>query len=376
MGVTEYPHSSVEVEGYHTDYQGSHRHRSLRTIDCRILLPLVLRSQTRWKVSSPRPRPPASQCCHHPRLVHSPFIEHLAESFSGYAVYGMMDLFAGYDQWPLHPESWDLTTFNSPMGPYRLTTVPMGYTNAVQIYQADICFILQEEIPRHTIPFIDDVAIKTLLTRFVLLDGHYETMPENSGIQRFIWEHLQVINCILQRFENVGIMVSAKKFAFAVPEVMIVGHKCTWEGRILHEKKVQKIHDWPECQNLTQVCEFLGVCGILRILIKGFAVIARPLVNLTWKGVSFEWEEPQRRAMQWLKDAICNSSVIHRLDYESGREVVLAVDTSMIAVGCILSQEGEDGKRYPNHFGSISLTEVESCYSQAKLELYGLFRSL
>ena len=97
-------------------------------------------------------------------LSTSLFVEHLAESFSGYVVYGMMDLFAGYNQRPLHPESRDLTTFNSPMGPYRLTTVPMGYPNAVQIYQADICFILQEEIPRHTIPFINDVAFKMLLT--------------------------------------------------------------------------------------------------------------------------------------------------------------------------------------------------------------------
>ena len=56
--------------------------------------------------------------------------------------------------------------------------------------------------------------------------------------------------------------------------------------------------------------------------------------------------------------------------------MVLAVDTSMIAVRYILSQEGEDGKRYPNHFGLIRLMEVESHYSQAKLELYRLFCSL
>ena len=80
--------------------------------------------------------------------------------------------------------------------------------------------------------------------------------------------------------------------------------------------------------------------------------------------------------MQCLKDAICNSSAIRRLDYESGREVVLAVDTSMITVRYILLLEGEDGKRYPNRFGLISLTEVESHYSQAKLELYRLFHSL
>ena len=34
-----------------------------------------------------------------------PFVEHLAELFGGYVVYGMMDLFAGYDQRPLHVDS-------------------------------------------------------------------------------------------------------------------------------------------------------------------------------------------------------------------------------------------------------------------------------
>ena len=29
-----------------------------------------------------------------------PFVEHLAESFTRYVVYGMMDLFTGYDQRP------------------------------------------------------------------------------------------------------------------------------------------------------------------------------------------------------------------------------------------------------------------------------------
>ena len=77
-----------------------------------------------------------------------------------------------------------------------------------------------------------------------------------------------------------------------------------------------------------------------------------------------------------LKDEIIQSLALWCLDYKSGRDVVLAVDTLVIAVGFILSQEGEDGKRYPNPFGSISLTSIESRYSQAKLKLYGLFHSL
>ena len=94
------------------------------------------------------------------------------------------------------------------------------------------------------------------------------------------------------------------------------------------------------------------------------------------KGIPFEWGEAQRAAMIRLKDEIIQSLALWHLDYESGQEVVLAVDTLVIAVGFILSQEGEDGKCYLNCFGSISLTSIESQYSQAKLELYGLFHSL
>ena len=55
-----------------------------------------------------------------------PFVEHFAESFAGYAVYGMLDLFAGFDQRPLHPDSRDLTSFLSPVGNLRHIGKDMG----------------------------------------------------------------------------------------------------------------------------------------------------------------------------------------------------------------------------------------------------------
>ena len=252
----------------------------------------------------------------------------------------------------------------------------MGYTNVVQVYQSDMSFILQEEISDYTYPFIDDLPIKGVVECYEHPDGTYETILDNLGIRRFIWEHLQNVYHILQHLKVVNITVLAKKFVLATPDATIVGHKCTFEGCIPHNKKVQKIHNWPQCQNITQVCGFLGVCGVICIFIKGFASIARLLVNRTWKGVSFMWEEPQRIVMQRLKDAICLSPALRHLDYTSKCEVILAVDTSKTAVRYILSQEGEDGKRVPNHFRSLTLMDVESRFLQAKLELYGLFRAL
>ena len=127
-----------------------------------------------------------------------PFVEHLAESFAEYVVYSMMDLFTGYDQHLLHPDSRDLTIFNSPLGPHCLTTIPMGYTNVVQIYQGDMSFILRGGVPCYSYPFINDLPIKSVTTQYKHPDGSYETIPDNLGIRCFIWEHLQVVHRILQ----------------------------------------------------------------------------------------------------------------------------------------------------------------------------------
>jgi hypothetical protein len=305
-----------------------------------------------------------------------PFIKHLAESFAGYAVYSMMDLYSEYDQHALHEDSRDLMTFGMPLGPHRLTTLLQGHANTVQVYQGDTAFILQHKIPEYTLPFVDDIPVKSVQTRYQCEDGTYETIPNNPGIHRFIWEHCIVINRILQHLENIGVTVSVSKFVLAVPTATMIGHKCMFEGCIPEESKVQKICDWPEPTNHMQVHGFLGTCGVLCIFIRDFSRIARPLLNLTKKDAPFVFGAEQREAMQILKDAVLSSPALKCLDYASECEVILAVNTSNIAIGFILLQVGEDGKCYPSRFRSIALTEVESRYSQVKLELYGQFRML
>ena len=58
-------------------------------------------------------------------------VEPYAESFGGRACYGMFDLFVGFDQRSLATQSRDMTTLQTPLGTFRLTFIPMGYTNSV-----------------------------------------------------------------------------------------------------------------------------------------------------------------------------------------------------------------------------------------------------
>ncbi|KAF5355069.1 hypothetical protein D9756_005757 [Leucocoprinus leucothites] len=304
-----------------------------------------------------------------------PILETYAESFGGRGCYGIFDLFVGFDQRALAPESRDLTTFQTPLGTLRLTSIPMGYTNSMQIQHGDLTFLLQDEIPDIAVPFIDDVPVKGPKTRYETRDG-FETIPENPKIRRFVWEHLQNVNRIIQRIKHAGGTFSASKSRLCTPSAVVVGHLCTYEGRLPDTTRVQKIVDWPPCSDLTEVRGFLGTLGTIRIFIPNFSAISRPLVRLTKKGVEFRFGEEEQVAMDELKELARNSASIRSLDYSSTNEVILGVDTSKIAVGYILAQLGDNSKRYPSRFGSITLNERESRYSQAKLELFGLFRAL
>src|SRR5882724_9008551 len=50
-------------------------------------------------------------------------------------------------------------------------------------------------------------------------DQHYKVIPENTGICRFVWEHLNDINCVLQHVKKAGGTFSAWKMDVCVPEI-------------------------------------------------------------------------------------------------------------------------------------------------------------
>jgi len=305
-----------------------------------------------------------------------PFVDQFIESMAARACYSMLDLFVSYDHRTLAKSSCDLTSFQTPLGALRCTVLPQGATNAVAVFHGDVTFILEPEIPTVAKPFVDDMAIRGPVSQYKTSDDGYETIPENAGIRRFIWEHLNDVHRVIHRLGHAGATVSAPKLFIAAPEVIILGHKCNYKGRIPDESKTAKIKTWPACKNVTDVRAFLGTARTMHIWIKNYSVTARPLVDLTRKDVEFAWTPQHDQAMEDLKTAIINSKALIPIDYVSSRPVFLAIDSSWRAVGWILSQQCEDSQRRPSRFGSIGWNDRESRYSQPKIELYGLFRAL
>ncbi|POW00299.1 hypothetical protein PSHT_13094 [Puccinia striiformis] len=255
--------------------------------------------------------------------------EELIESFTGRACYGLGDIMGGYDERELAPESRPLTTFETPLGRFQLTRLPQGATNSVAVYQAQMMWILQDEIPHNVGIFIDDGGIKGPVS-----DYNQETLKENPGIRRFIWEYAITLERILFRIEEAGLTVSGK------------------------------------------IRGFLGVCVYVRMFIPGLSELASPLRKLTRKDADWDWTDDCDLAFQKLKKIIGYDITLKKLDYsEDAGAIKLAVDSSFIAAGAVLSQE-DKGLDRPVLYESVVFTPTESKYSQSKLELCGVAKIL
>ena len=100
-----------------------------------------------------------------------PNMDEMTEDLAGCHIYTALDAFAGYDQMALHPDSRDLTSFESPLGTMRLCRLPQGWTNAVAAFQRAMSFIFVNEIPDHVSIYIDDVTVKGSRTMYLMADG-------------------------------------------------------------------------------------------------------------------------------------------------------------------------------------------------------------
>jgi hypothetical protein len=269
-------------------------------------------------------------------IVHSglpPGTEELASKFAGRACGGMLDLYVGYDDRLLAESLRNMTTFQTPFGALRIVTLPMGWTNSVPIFHEDVTEILKPEIPDYTSPYIDDVPIRGPETRYKLEPGVYETIKENPGIRRFVWEHIQNMNQILQRMKYCGGTFSGKKTVICSESIEVLGHKCDYEGHKPTEDRIGVIERWTVCKNVSDVKSFLGTTGVLRAFIPNYGVQAHELQKLLRNKIPFEWGPKQIESMELVKDGVRNSQAIHPLNYENQGAIVLAVDSSYIGIG-------------------------------------------
>jgi len=265
-----------------------------------------------------------------------PSAEEYSEDFAGFSVLSLLDLFSGYDQMALADICRDLTAFQTPLVLLRMTTLPQGYTNGVQVFDRVMKKILKDQISaKRGKPFIDDVGVKPP-TRSLFLDSSGKPIEIAPGIRRYILEAIVSIDKVMADIERAGGTISEAKSEFLREQLKIVVYVCGMDGRSPEETKTRKITNWSPCIDLSDISAFLRLCVYYRIWIKDFSTIAEPLFRLSRKDVEFYWLEEQQIAMDELKKALTSAPALNPIDYESEGKIVLSVDSSLVGWEAIL----------------------------------------
>ena len=300
-----------------------------------------------------------------------PGAEEFSEEFGGCLFISLLDLFSGYDHVELDPLSRDMTTFSTPIGLFRMCTLPQGATNSVAQFMRAVVRMLYDLIPHKCRPFLDDICVKGPRYNY----GGEEVEP---GLRRYVVEHLVNIDAVLVNCELAGATVAPVKSQWIQEQAVLLGYLCTPEGRAPDQAKVIKVNEWRTCSTPRDIRSFVGLTGYYRIWIRDYGMLAAPLYALMKKDAEWEWTENQQTVMEILQRKITTAPILAVMVFDDPRytDIFVMVDASLEGWGGVIEQTGPDEKRHPCRFESGVWNNAEKRYDATKRELRGLLNML
>lgn len=304
-----------------------------------------------------------------------PNVDQMAELCAGRAIYSMGDMYSGYDQVGLHPDSRPLTAMHTPLGLVHMMVLPQGSTISVAYFQRAMVVAFRGFIPSKMQVYVDDMPI--LGARVEEAEKH-EIRP---GVRKYVQDHIDDLDKILQTSERANLTFSGLKSVFGVSQVVVLGWLCSSEGIKPDKSKVVKIMDWPEeFHERGDVYRFLGVINWFRRFIPDIVSKLEPLRLLLRKGVEFSWGDEQRNAVRAIKEVFKNEDLVLVTPvYRDEKEwsFILEVDWSQYGWGAhLLQRRGSTREERTVGFFGGTANATERRYAQVKGEVLAAVKGL
>ena len=273
-----------------------------------------------------------------------PRVQDCLDTVAGAVLFSTMDITAAYNQIPVRQEDIPKTAFCSRYGLMEFVTMPFGLATATATFQRAMEIALVGLQWTSCLIYLDDV---------VVFGNNFE-------------EHLRRLDLVLERIARAGLKLKPKKCHLFQEEVTFLGHVVSKRGVLPNPDNVVKMVNWPVPSTPTHVRSFLGMAQYYRRFVKNFSDVARPLTDLTKKGVTFKWTEACQTAFSTLKDTLLSPEV---MAYPQNDGLfILDTDASLVAIGAVLSQVQKKVERVVA-YGSRTLGKAERNYCTTDREL-------
>lgn len=275
-----------------------------------------------------------------------PLIEDILIQMKG-KYFSSIDLFSGYHQIPMDPNSIEKTAFVTYEGQWEYTRMPFGLCNAPPTFQRAMNEVFHDMIGHSVFIYLDDITIFT------------DTFKE----------HMKVLEEVLKRLRDYGLFVKPKKCTFAAPEIKLLGHIIGRNGISPDPAKVEAVASFPDPTSKTELRAFLGLVNYYRNYIPNCSVIMAHLNYLLREDVPWYWRDKKQAhaAFDQLKACLIDEEhFLIRPDFN--KPFLLITDACASGYGAVLAQE-VDGKERVISYASKGTTRSESKYGATQLEL-------
>ena len=235
-----------------------------------------------------------------------------------------------------------LTTISTHKGLFCYNRLPFGVSSAPAIFQRTMEGILKG------IPYVH-----------VYLDDILVTGTSES-------EHLQILEQVLTRLEEVGIRLKESKCQFLLPSVEYLGYRISGNGIQPTEEKLRAIKDAPTPRDLSQLKSFLGLLNYYGKFLPHLSSTLAPLYKMLSKEQVWHWGREQEKAFCIAKSQLTSETLL--VHFDPTLQLALSCDASPYGLGAVLSHVCEDGSDKPIAYASRSLAPAEKKYSQLEKE--------
>ena len=265
----------------------------------------------------------------------------------------------GYYTLRLDLATADMCTIIFPWGKYSYQRLPMGASNAPDVFQAKMGTLFQDL--EYVRTYIDDLLI--------LSSSTFE-------------DHLDKLCKVLHRLQEKGLRINAPKSTFATDEIEYLGYTLTRDGIKPQEEKVSAILALQPPTNVKQLRRVLGIIQYYCDILEKRTDLHAPLTDLVGecgttkatkkrrtKKSPWHWDDIHQKAFESVKTMIARDIVLAYPDFS--KKFVIYTDASTRQLGSVITQDNR-----PIAFFSRKLNLAQTKHSTTKLELLSIVETL
>ena len=183
----------------------------------------------------------------------------------------MFDVFSGFTQLTIHPETIPLTAFCTPNGLYEWSRMPQGVTGAPAWF----------------------VSVMRLVTGN--LDTTQMYLDDAIGSNDSPTTHVATLATFFSRLRLHNLKLSSNKTRIGAARVEFLGHIISQDGVRPNDDKIAALTRMPMPRDIKQLRSLLGGLSYYRNFLSNMAKRVRPITALLKKGATFGFTSPLER---------------------------------------------------------------------------------